>query len=609
MGTKFQTRIAALGAEPDPATVKTEVLQTPFEDRVFQYELTLNDYEGIIDPLLANHLDLNSVNEIDTLPFNDDNIIYPILDALAKAKEKLGVLPQIDAVLLNGGMTKLRVIRKRLEVFFGPDIQILEAGDPDKAVSLGAAYYHYDVASGTSRYQNKPRILPDTIGLEITGGEVIPLVEAGTTLPSSPTLYDKLEAKAGANHIELPFYSGRRRDTKPPNRKLLVQKVPFGKPLLKDEPVMIKMQVDEKGILNVDGWLKTEPHQKFTATVGSTQQETAPAAGEKEEKQSPSVPHREVSTLNVKHELRTLKAKFSNYLRQYDNFQQRAIMDQITNQETKIVGADNAEDFIAPLIQSVRSYHERFGKQRMTILLGMLAAKPQKNSGNSLHDIYDVAMEMSNPADVSKKEAAYVNSVITQAIVTIGKTKLPSAEGHLLLFLDENMPISVRQNAIYAIGKCCQGINVVKHLQPLIESQNDSVRIAVNWALGKIGRRERENPLPITELNSVISQLSTKLWGEPHDQAKQNNVYALGEICDRRSRDLTECVTDQTAGQVLELLGTFQNSEIGTSLSDLGRIRTIAPLQQRANLAIRMIKGEKLSAEEERSLLKIREDD
>lgn len=609
LGTKFQTRIAALGAEPDPATVKTEVLQTPFEDRVFQYELTLNDYEGIIDPLLANHLDLNSVNEIDTLPFNDDNIIYPILDALAKAKEKLGVLPQIDAVLLNGGMTKLRVIRKRLEVFFGPDIQILEAGDPDKAVSLGAAYYHYDVASGTSRYQNKPRILPDTIGLEITGGEVIPLVEAGTTLPSSPTLYDKLEAKAGANHIELPFYSGRRRDTKPPNRKLLVQKVPFGKPLLKDEPVMIKMQVDEKGILNVDGWLKTEPHQKFTATVGSTQQETAPAAGEKEEKQSPSVPHREVSTLNVKHELRTLKAKFSNYLRQYDNFQQRAIMDQITNQETKIVGADNAEDFIAPLIQSVRSYHERFGKQRMTILLGMLAAKPQKNSGNSLHDIYDVAMEMSNPADVSKKEAAYVNSVITQAIVTIGKTKLPSAEGHLLLFLDENMPISVRQNAIYAIGKCCQGINVVKHLQPLIESQNDSVRIAVNWALGKIGRRERENPLPITELNSVISQLSTKLWGEPHDQAKQNNVYALGEICDRRSRDLTECVTDQTAGQVLELLGTFQNSEIGTSLSDLGRIRTIAPLQQRANLAIRMIKGEKLSAEEERSLLKIREDD
>ncbi len=610
LGTQFQNRIAALGSEPDPTTIKTEVLQTPFEDRVFQYELTLSEYEGIIDPLLANHLNLNSVNEIDTLPFNDDNIIYPILDVLDKAEKKLGVLPQIDAVLLNGGMTKLRVIRKRLETFFGPDIRILEAGDPDKAVALGAAYYHYDVVSNTGRYQNKPRILPDTIGLEIAGGTVIPLVEAGTALPSPPKLYDKLEAKVGANHIELPFYSGRRSDTKPPNRKLLVQKVRFGKPLSKDEPVIIQMQVDEKGILNVDGWLKTEPNQRFTATIGSTQQEeTEPAAGQKEEKQPSSIRHREVYTLNVKNELNALRKRLSSYTRQYDVFRRRSIMDQITNQETRIVGADNAEDFTAPLIKNVTSSRERFGKERMTILLGMLAAKPKKNKGDSLYDICEAAMEMSKPEDVSRREAAYVNSVITQAIVTIGKTKLPIAEGHLLHFLEEDMPISVRQSAIYAIGKCCQGINVVKHLQPLIQSQDDSVRIAVNWALGKIGRRERENPLPIVELNSVISQLSTKLWGEPHDQAKQNNVYALGEICDRRSRDLTECVTDQTAGQVLELLGTFQNSEIGTSLSDLGRIRTIAPLQQRANLAIRMIKGEKLSAEEERSLLKIREDD
>lgn len=610
LGTQFQTRIAAFGSEPDPTTVKTEVLQTPFEDRVFQYELTLNEYEQIIEPLLANHLNLNSVNEIDRLHFDDDNIIYPILDVLAKAKKKRGVLPQIDAVLLNGGMTKLRVIRKRLETFFGPDIRMLEAGDPDKAVALGAAYYHYDVASGTGRYQNKPRILPDTIGLEIAGGTVIPLVEAGTTLPSLPKVYDKLEAKAGANHIELPFYSGRRGDTKPPNRKLLVQRVQFGKPLSKDEPIIIQMQVDEKGILNVDGWLKTEPDQRFTATVGSTQQEeTIPAASEKEEKQPPSIPQREVYTLNVKNELSTLRQRLSSYTRQYDVYRRRSIMDQITNQETRIVGADNAEDFIPPLIKNVTSSRERFGKERMTILLGMLATKSKQNNRDSLYDIFDVAMEMSNPEDVSRREAAYVNSVITQAIVTIGKTKLPSAEGHLLHFLGEDMPISVRQSAIYAIGKCCQGINVVKHLEPLIQSQDDSVRIAVNWALGKIGRRERENPLPIAELNSVISQLSTKLWAEPHDQAKQNNIYALGEICDRRSRDLTECVTTQTAGQVLELLGTFQSAEIGTSLSDLGRIRSIAPLQQRANLAIRMIKGEKLSAEEERSLLKIREDD
>ncbi len=143
LSIQYENRTKVLGEEPDADSVKTEVLQTPFEDQVFQYELTLSEYEGIIEPLLANYLNLNWVNEIDTLPFNDDNIIYPILDVLDKAKVKLGDLPPIDAVLLNGGMTKLRVIRKRLETFFGPDIRILEAGDPDKVVALGATYYHY----------------------------------------------------------------------------------------------------------------------------------------------------------------------------------------------------------------------------------------------------------------------------------------------------------------------------------------------------------------------------------------------------------------------------------------------------------------------------------
>ena len=612
LGTQFEARKQLLrGDDPDSSTITTTVLQVPFEDRVFSYNLTLREYEEIIDPLLAHDLSLSSVDQIERLEFDDDDIIYPILDALDKANLEPGTT--VDAVLLNGGMTKLSVIRKRLQTFFGPDTQIIEAGDPDKAVALGATLYHHDVASNIGRYQNKPRILNDTIGLEIAGGTVIPLVEAGTILPSLPKVYDKLEAKAGANHIELPFYSGRRTDTKSPNRKLLAKKVTFGKPLSKDEPVIIQMQVDEKGILNVEGWLQIEPDLKFTATVGSTrQEEIVPAVGEKEEKQPPSIPHRGPYTLNVKNELSELRKLLGRYTRQYDVYHQRSIMAQITNQKMKIVGANNAEDFIAPLIKSIGSYRERFGKHRMIILLGMLAAKPKKNNGESLHDILEVAMDMSKPEDVNVREAVYVNSVMAEAIVTIGKTELSRAEDHLLHFLKEDMPISVRQSAIYAIGKCCEGINVVEHLQPLIQSPDDSVRIAVNWALGKIGRRERENPLPIAKLDSVISGLSMTLWGEPHKQAQQNNIYALGEICDRRSGNATQCVTDQTATQVLELLGTFQSSsEMGTSLKDLGRITSTSPLQQRANLAIRMIKGEQLSIAEERSLLKIRirEDD
>ena len=112
----------------DPELVETEIIKTPFENQVFQYDLTLSEYEEIIEPLLASHLTLDAVQQLDTLS-TCDNIIYPILDVLRKAEQKIGSVPSVDAVLLNGGMTKFHTIQKRLEhslVFLQlqPEIQI-----------------------------------------------------------------------------------------------------------------------------------------------------------------------------------------------------------------------------------------------------------------------------------------------------------------------------------------------------------------------------------------------------------------------------------------------------------------------------------------------------
>ena len=94
------------------------VIQAPSvnPNQLFQYNLTLKEYEQVVEPLLASALSLDSVDEPDTAPF-ENNIIYPILDVLRKAKKKLqlGTRPEIDAVLLNGGMTRLHTIQKRLK--------------------------------------------------------------------------------------------------------------------------------------------------------------------------------------------------------------------------------------------------------------------------------------------------------------------------------------------------------------------------------------------------------------------------------------------------------------------------------------------------------------
>ncbi len=70
------------------------------------------------------------------------NIILPILDVLHKAAIKLGnENVKVDAVIMNGGMSRFYMVINRLKKFFG--FEPIVALDPDQAVARGAAVYHY----------------------------------------------------------------------------------------------------------------------------------------------------------------------------------------------------------------------------------------------------------------------------------------------------------------------------------------------------------------------------------------------------------------------------------------------------------------------------------
>jgi molecular chaperone DnaK (HSP70) len=94
-------------------------------------------------------------------PFTDrrDTFVVPVLDVLLKTKDRLGTVPKVDAILLNGGMTYFPLIRERLERLL-PGTLILSQGNPDLAVARGAALY----ASGTIKGEN---INPTSIWLEV----------------------------------------------------------------------------------------------------------------------------------------------------------------------------------------------------------------------------------------------------------------------------------------------------------------------------------------------------------------------------------------------------------------------------------------------------------
>ena len=113
-----------------------------------------------IKPELIDKLDPKTA--FDESPFTDrrDTFVVPVLDVLLKAKDTLGKLPKIDAILLNGGMTYFPLVTERLERLL-PGTLILSQGDPDLAVARGAALY----ASGT--LGDESGINPTNIWLEV----------------------------------------------------------------------------------------------------------------------------------------------------------------------------------------------------------------------------------------------------------------------------------------------------------------------------------------------------------------------------------------------------------------------------------------------------------
>jgi len=198
------------------------------------------ELEAILRPFLGEKLVFDDYHRLDAIS-DTRNIIFPILDVLRKASEKLGTDDvKIDAVVMNGGMSRFYMVRDRLKAFFG--FEPVVALDPDLAVARGAAIYHYylhqhaairddmrmlgsastaapiqrEIASrgGTAAAPKPSRkdiewgraILPDALSLGLRGGEREIVVPTGAELPYQSARMTGFRLAAGADHIYIPFY-------------------------------------------------------------------------------------------------------------------------------------------------------------------------------------------------------------------------------------------------------------------------------------------------------------------------------------------------------------------------------------------------------------------
>ena len=115
-----------------------------------------------------------------------ENLINPLIQKTLKPVEKCiedgGIKKsEIDEVLLVGGMTRIPMVQKLVESFFGKKAN--KGINPDEAVAIGAA-----IQGGVLKGDVKDIVLVDvaplSLGIETLGGVFTKIIERNTTIPT-----------------------------------------------------------------------------------------------------------------------------------------------------------------------------------------------------------------------------------------------------------------------------------------------------------------------------------------------------------------------------------------------------------------------------------------
>ncbi len=156
-----ELRKALIHAKHELSSADRATVMQPLPDEsVYMREITRAEFEGLVQPIL-------------------DRTMGPVKQALADAKLKT---EDIDEVVLVGGSTRVPLVRRMVEQFFGrrPHAEL----NPDEVVALGAAVQADILESGVKNMLLLD-VTPLSLGIETMGGVVAKIIPRNSTIPAS----------------------------------------------------------------------------------------------------------------------------------------------------------------------------------------------------------------------------------------------------------------------------------------------------------------------------------------------------------------------------------------------------------------------------------------
>lgn len=562
---------------------------------------TKEEIEEIFQPLMAKQLKYDDYKRLSRIS-DTRNIIYPILDVLKKASDKLGKEDvQVDAVVLNGGMSKFYMIQDRLKEFFGFDPIV--ALDPDQSVAKGAAIYRYllqkheEMKDDMRTTQTETSIqkvgiewgdsiLNDGLYLGIRNGAVYPIIPTGAVLPYTSKVMTGFKIEPGQNRIAIPIKSQNLDGT---YRTIASGNILFQKKYPNGAYVSFQIYMNESKLLSMTAWTSKDSNGQDRVEEGTVdiKIDNAEYSSTKCKMQAPSG-----SCLQAKEEINRLLQLCQNMEKcKYKADAKVNAAKRIKESVKNIISASNKADFAKPVLAELQKDNSEEVKLRLFTIARKIGSEWDESSKKELAKVCmsQLASALLDPANVVGAKVSTNN----QAIYTLSicgsekdREKLKSLHSEL----------KYRQACMYTYACTCTAIDWLwkefeRDVQNACYAKENNLQFS-SYAMGKV-----MNP-QAASYNVVRAEKAVKLLckaiksGRLSAESLVCCVLAAGWICDQRNggSNLNAELINRTLSVVRDIELTY--------------LMSVAEKSQKARqIAEKLILGENLEQEEEQYLL------